>query len=157
METKYRSVNETKAQICEILTSRREQNSSKDWVTNKDRCYYVSRFKASFQKAIQECSIRDSRLLEINSRDEASFVYNNLLYKNLKYWIGKCEDGNVSFGLLYKGSSGTSPCSQCDLTSLGRIYPCDLDQHFICEKSATLFSHIPEKIQGLCQQPVEAT
>ncbi|XP_059814796.1 uncharacterized protein LOC132386523, partial [Hypanus sabinus] len=61
METKYRSVNETKAEICEILTSRREQNSSKDWVTNKDRCYYVSRFEASFQKAIQECSIRDSR------------------------------------------------------------------------------------------------
>ncbi|XP_072892883.1 oxidized low-density lipoprotein receptor 1-like [Hemitrygon akajei] len=70
METKYRSVNETKAQICELLTSRREQNCSENWVTNKDRCYYVSTFVTSFYRAIQDCSNRDSRLLEINSTDE---------------------------------------------------------------------------------------
>ncbi|XP_072891102.1 uncharacterized protein [Hemitrygon akajei] len=35
METKYRSVNETKAQICELLTSRREQTCSQDWIRNE--------------------------------------------------------------------------------------------------------------------------
>ncbi|XP_059815350.1 oxidized low-density lipoprotein receptor 1-like isoform X2 [Hypanus sabinus] len=93
METKYRSVNETKAQICELLTSRREQTCSKDWMKNKDRCYYVSTFEASFRQAMEECSNRDSRLLEINSRDEASFASNKLLYRNIALWIGKCENG----------------------------------------------------------------
>ncbi|XP_059815007.1 C-type lectin domain family 9 member A-like isoform X2 [Hypanus sabinus] len=95
METKYRSVNKTKAQICEFLTSRREQSSSKNWVTNKDRSYYVSKFDTSFQKAIQECSKRQSRLLEINSNDEARFVFHNLLDNNLAYWIEMCENGRA--------------------------------------------------------------
>ncbi|XP_072132427.1 uncharacterized protein [Mobula birostris] len=74
METKYRSVNETKAQICELLTSRREHTCSKDWITNKDRCYFVSTSETFFPTAMQECSNRDARLLEINSRDEAVCV-----------------------------------------------------------------------------------
>ncbi|XP_072890898.1 uncharacterized protein [Hemitrygon akajei] len=93
METKYRSVNETKAQICELLTSRREQTCSKNWVTNKDRSYYVSTIETSFQKAIQECSNRHSRLMEINSSDEARFASDNLLDNNFAYWIEKCENG----------------------------------------------------------------
>ncbi|XP_059814756.1 oxidized low-density lipoprotein receptor 1-like [Hypanus sabinus] len=92
METKYRSVDETKAQLCELLTSRREQNCSKDYVTNKDRCYYFSTFETSLYKAIQECSKRDSSLLEINSRDEANFVSRNLVNQTHTYWIGKCEN-----------------------------------------------------------------
>ncbi|XP_059819022.1 C-type lectin domain family 9 member A-like [Hypanus sabinus] len=80
-------------QICELLTRSREQTCSKDWVTNKDRSYYVSRFETSFQEAKQECSIRYSRLLEINSRDEALFVFHNLPDSNFAYWIEKCENG----------------------------------------------------------------
>ncbi|XP_072891371.1 killer cell lectin-like receptor subfamily B member 1B allele B [Hemitrygon akajei] len=152
METKYRSVNETKAQICELLTSRREQTCSENWVTNKDRCYYVSTFVTSFYKAIQDCSNRDSRLLEINAKDEANFVSRNLVDQTLIYWIGKCENGNVDWSFLYKGSSGTPVCRQC-----GRSNPCAGDRRFICEKSAPLFPDIPEKIQGLCQQPEEST
>ncbi|XP_072891399.1 C-type lectin domain family 17, member A-like [Hemitrygon akajei] len=152
METKYRSVNETKAQICELLTSRREQTCSKDWLTNKDRCYYVSTFHTSFQKAKQECSNRDSRLLEINSRDEARFVSHNLPDNNLVYWIEKCENGNVGRNLLYKASPGNPECIQC-----GTSNTCDGDRNFICERSAPLFPDVPEKILGLCQQPVEST
>ncbi|XP_072891439.1 oxidized low-density lipoprotein receptor 1-like [Hemitrygon akajei] len=152
METKYRSVNETKAQICEFLTSRREQTCSENWVTNKDRCYYVSKSVTSFYKANQECSNGDSRLLEINSRDEATFVSDKLVNRSRAYWIGKCEDRNVGWSLLYKPSSGTPVCSQCV-----RSNPCDGDRHFICEKSAPLFPDIPETIQGLCQQAVQET
>ncbi|XP_072891413.1 uncharacterized protein [Hemitrygon akajei] len=157
METKYRSVNETKAQICELkrLKSRREQTCSKDWVTNKDRCYYVSTFHTSFRRAMQECSNRDSRLLEINSSDEASFASNKLLYRNLAHWIGKCESGNVSLALLYTESPGPSVCRDCEPHV--RSYPCDSDRRFICEKSAPLFPDIPEEIKGLCQQQVEST
>ncbi|XP_072894653.1 uncharacterized protein [Hemitrygon akajei] len=159
VETKYRSVSETKAQICEFLTSRREQTCSKDWVSNKDRCYYVSTSETPFPRAKQECSNRDSRLLEINSRDEARFVSHNLLDNNLVYWTEKCENGlltlldrNVGWSVLYKRSLGTPECIQC-----GRSNTCDGDWNFICEKSAPLFPDIPEKIQGLCQQPVEST
>ncbi|XP_072891404.1 oxidized low-density lipoprotein receptor 1-like [Hemitrygon akajei] len=152
METKYRSVNETKAQICELLTSRREQTCSEDWVTNKDRCYYVSTFETSFPRAKQECSNRDSRLLEINSSDESRFASHNLLDNNLVYWIEKCENRNESWNLLYKGTSGTPVCRQC-----GSSNTCDGDWSFICERSAPLFPDIPEKIQDLCQQPVEST
>ncbi|XP_072893339.1 killer cell lectin-like receptor subfamily B member 1A [Hemitrygon akajei] len=155
METKYRSVNETKAQICELLTNRREQTCSENWITNEDRCYYVSTFVTSLYKAIQDCSNRDSRLLEIDSKDEENFISRNLVYGTRIYWIGKCENRNASFRLLYKGSSGTPYCWQCDPTAVSRSYPCNSDQHFICEKS--LLPDIPEKIQGLCQQQVEAT
>ncbi|XP_072891045.1 uncharacterized protein [Hemitrygon akajei] len=80
-------------QICELLTRSREQSCSKDWVSNKDRCYYVSTSETSFPGAKQECSNRDSRLLEINSSDEAHFVSHNLLDNNLVYWTEKCENG----------------------------------------------------------------
>ncbi|XP_059816930.1 C-type lectin domain family 12 member A-like [Hypanus sabinus] len=155
METKYRSVNETKAQICELLTSRREQTCSEDWVTNGDRCYYASKFETSSRQAIQECSNRDSRLLEINTRDEASFVSRRVLYKTYPYWIGKCEVGNVSLGLMHNVPPGTFNCKYCE--SYVRDSPCKHVRRFICEKSAPLFPDVPAKIQGLCQQPVEST
>ncbi|XP_059819177.1 asialoglycoprotein receptor 1-like [Hypanus sabinus] len=70
METKYRSVNETKAQICEFLTSRREQTCSKDWIRNEDLCYFISSFESSYQGAKQLCSIADSKLLQIISEEK---------------------------------------------------------------------------------------
>ncbi|XP_072892874.1 killer cell lectin-like receptor subfamily B member 1B allele B isoform X2 [Hemitrygon akajei] len=156
METKYRSVSETKAQICDFWTSRREQTCSKDWVTNRNRCYYVSTFETSFPRAMQGCSNRDSRLLEINSRDEASFVLRSLVRRNLDYWIGQCEAGNDVHGLLYKVSPGRSSCSECK-SSGGSDYCLHDKHHFICEKSAPCCPDIPEKIQLLCQQTGEPT
>ncbi|XP_072890928.1 uncharacterized protein [Hemitrygon akajei] len=156
METKYRSVNETKAQICELLTSRREQTCFKDCVTSTDRRYYVSTFEISFYRAIQECSNRDSRLLEINSREEASFVFRSLIARNLVYWIGQCTDGNDAYGLLYNVSSGRASCSVCK-SSEWSDYCLHDKHHFICEKSAPCCSDIPAKIQLLCQQPGEQT
>ncbi|XP_072891381.1 uncharacterized protein [Hemitrygon akajei] len=156
MDTKYRSVNETKAQICESLTSRREQTCFKDCATNTDRRYYVSTYERSFPRAMQECSIRDSRLLEINSRDEASFVFRLLDNRNLAYWVGKCANGDDTTGLLYNVSSGRSSCSAC--TSSGGSEYCPHEKHrFICEMSAPCCPDIPEKIQVLCQQPGEPT
>ncbi|XP_072131964.1 C-type lectin domain family 2 member F-like isoform X4 [Mobula birostris] len=132
-----------------------EQTCSKDWIINKDRCYYVSTFETSSSRAVQECLKLDSRLLEICSKDEESFVSHNLAYGNHAYWIGKCKDGNVAWSLLFKVSSGTSECGGCDPNREG--FTCDSDRRFMCEKSAALFRDIPEHIQDLCQQPVEAT
>ncbi|XP_072893081.1 C-type lectin domain family 9 member A-like [Hemitrygon akajei] len=138
--------------LCQFLTSNREQMCSKDWVRISDRCYYVSTFETTFHTAMQECSKRDSRLLEINSTDEASFVSQRVLYKTRSYWIGKCEVGNVGWSLLYMTSSGTPVCTQC-----GRSFRCDGDWSFICEKSTPLVPDVSEKIQDLCQQPLEGT
>ncbi|XP_072131787.1 uncharacterized protein [Mobula birostris] len=154
--TKISSFKWTKAEICHFLTSVREQTCPTDWITNKERCYYVSRFDTSFYRAKRECSNRDSRLFEINSEDETSFVSRTLYYRNGAYWIGKCEDGNAANGLLYKVSSGTATCSECKWNR--RRDNCIYDKHhFICEKSAPCCPDIPERIQNLCQQPEEPT
>ncbi|XP_072891414.1 early activation antigen CD69-like [Hemitrygon akajei] len=134
--------------LCQFLTSDREQTCSKDWIRINDRCYYVSTFETSFHTAMQECSKRFSRLLEINSKEETNIVSRSLVSRDHAYWIGKCEDGEVSSGLLYQVHSETTACSQCGMT-----FPCERDWHFICEKSAPLFPDVPEKIQDLCQQP----
>ncbi|XP_059814700.1 oxidized low-density lipoprotein receptor 1-like [Hypanus sabinus] len=70
METKYRSVNETKAQICELLTSRREQTFSQEWIRNEEGCYFISTFKYYYKEAKEYCLNTDSKLLEINSAEE---------------------------------------------------------------------------------------
>ncbi|XP_072893347.1 C-type lectin domain family 9 member A-like [Hemitrygon akajei] len=141
--------------LCQFLTSNREQTCSKDWIRINDRCYYVSPFETSFRTAMQGCLKRDSSLLEINSKDEANIVSRSLVSRHHAYWIGKCEDGEVFTGLLYKVHSRTTACSQCEES--GMSFPCDRDWHFICEKSAPLFADVPEKIQDLCQQPVGPT
>ncbi|XP_072890902.1 uncharacterized protein [Hemitrygon akajei] len=156
METKYRSVNETKAQICELLTSRREQTCSKNCVTNTDRRYYVSKFTTSFYRARKECSNRNFSLVEVNSRDEVSFVFDSLVRWNVTYWVGKCANGDDATGLLYNVSSGRCSCSAC--TSSGGSDYCLHDKHhFICVKSAPCWPEIPANIQLLCQQPEEPT
>ncbi|XP_072132712.1 uncharacterized protein [Mobula birostris] len=132
-----------------------EQPCSKDWIRNKDRCYYVSTVDTSSLRAMQECSNSDSRLLEINSRDETNFVSRKLVDGDRSYWIGKCENWNVALAILYKVSSVTSDCKDCH--SYPGSYPCNRDRRFICEKSAPLLPEIPERIQNLCQQPVETT
>ncbi|XP_072131775.1 uncharacterized protein [Mobula birostris] len=158
VETKLRNFKWTMDVICQFLTSNREPTCSKDWITNKDRCYYVSTSEKFFYSARQECSNRDSSLLEINSRDEASFVSHSLMLRAGAYWIGRCENRNVGQNILNVVSFGTSNCGDC------RSYPgrnsCNRAWRFICEKSAPLFPDIPENIQDiqdLCQQPVEAT
>ncbi|XP_072891421.1 oxidized low-density lipoprotein receptor 1-like isoform X2 [Hemitrygon akajei] len=96
METKYRSVNETKAQICELLTSRREQDCSQSWIRNEVGCYFITTLKLSYDKARQYCWDSGSKLLEINSAEEENFVNKAISKQDSSYWIGKCNDGRRS-------------------------------------------------------------
>ncbi|XP_072893342.1 oxidized low-density lipoprotein receptor 1-like isoform X2 [Hemitrygon akajei] len=154
METKYRSVNETKAQICELLTSRREQTCSKDWIRNEDLCYLISSFKSSYEWAKQLCSIADSKLLEINSDEEENFFNNRVRGQDGSYWIGTCKAGEAASNVVYKVNTGKFECGECK----SWFRSCNNDEHrFICEKSASLCLDIPVKIRDLCQQPVELT
>ncbi|XP_072132465.1 CD209 antigen-like protein 2 [Mobula birostris] len=155
IEAKYKAVNETKAQICELLTSRRGQPCSDEWIPNKDRCYYVSTSETSFHEAMQECSNLDSRLLEIDSKLEANFVKNALRGRRDSYWIGSCEAGKMGSPVVYKMDAGKFQCSECNA---GWLSSCKNDRHrFICEKPAPSCADIPEKIRDLCQKPVGPT
>ncbi|XP_072132429.1 uncharacterized protein [Mobula birostris] len=154
-ERKLRTVSGNKVQICQFLTSSRVEKCSKYWFRHEERCYFFSTFETSYDEARQECSNFDSRLLEINSQVEASFVFRALASRIPVYWIGKCEEGKVASGLLYYVSSGTPVCIQCQ--PRGRNYPCNRDRRFICEKSTPLYPAIPENIQDLCQQPLGAS
>ncbi|XP_072891377.1 C-type lectin domain family 9 member A-like [Hemitrygon akajei] len=142
-------------EICHFISSIREQSCSKDWFFNKDRCYYVSTFRASFNESMQECSNRNSKLFEINSVDEVNAISHLLFERKVAYWIGKCEDGEAASGLLYHVTTRTPVCTHCRLK--GNNYRCNRDRSFVCEKSAPLCPTIPENIQRLCQQPVGAT
>ncbi|XP_059818578.1 oxidized low-density lipoprotein receptor 1-like [Hypanus sabinus] len=152
METKYRSVNETKDRICELLNSSREQTCSENWIRNRDRCYFISAIDESYDAAKQHCSRFDSRLLEINSNDEANFVYNSIRHGYRTYWIGKCEDRNVESNLLYTVKDRKPTCTRCKSNEWN--YKCGDEHYFICEKSASLFSDVLEKMLDLCQEPM---
>ncbi|XP_072131965.1 uncharacterized protein [Mobula birostris] len=151
LKTKYRTISENKAQICQYFTSRRGQTCPQYWHRNKDRCYFISTWGKSYDEAREYCSDLDARLLEINSKEEKDFVSSSIGYADRSYWIGKCRDGNVASYLLYEMSQGSPTCSKCD--SYGWIYNCKSKYEFICEKSAYLYPDIPEEIQDLCQQP----
>ncbi|XP_072131753.1 uncharacterized protein [Mobula birostris] len=73
LETKYKTISENKVQICQYLTSRREQTCPQDWIDNEDRCYLISRLENSYDGAREHCSKFDARLLEINSNVERDF------------------------------------------------------------------------------------
>ncbi|XP_059815856.1 C-type lectin domain family 9 member A-like [Hypanus sabinus] len=152
METKYRSVNETKAQICELLTSRKEQTCPPNWIENENRCYFISSLEKPYNGAREHCSNLDARLLEINSPEEEDFVSISIVTRFRTYWIGKCRDGTVSPDLLYKMFFKWHTCRECNLHS--QSYSCNSTYIFICEKSARLYQDIPEEIKGLCQQTV---
>ncbi|XP_059817379.1 oxidized low-density lipoprotein receptor 1-like [Hypanus sabinus] len=153
METKYRSVNETKAQICELLTIRREQTFSQEWIRNEDGCYFISTFKYYYKEAKEYCLSTDSKLLEINSAEEEIFISKAVHDQGISYWIGKCKDGEVASNALGRINGGDFECGKC--TPYSENKPCDqVRTRFICEKSAPLCPDISEKIQGLCHQPV---
>ncbi|XP_072131898.1 C-type lectin domain family 17, member A-like isoform X3 [Mobula birostris] len=154
METKYKLVNDSMAQICEFLISGREQTCPPDWTEKEGRCFFISTSVKSYDGAREHCSKFDARLLEINSNVEKTFVSNDVI-RNTAYWIGKCANGNVASYLLYKLNYGWATCSKCG--SYAWSYDCKSEYRFICEKSAYLYPDIPEEIQGLCQQPVGPT
>ncbi|XP_059815609.1 oxidized low-density lipoprotein receptor 1-like, partial [Hypanus sabinus] len=110
METKYRSVNETKAQICELLTSRREQTCPQNWSEKEDRCYFVSSEEKSYDSARGHCSNFDARLFEMNSNEEEDFVSISIGHRFGTYWIGKCRYGNLVSNLLYKTFNRPPTC-----------------------------------------------
>ncbi|XP_072892878.1 uncharacterized protein [Hemitrygon akajei] len=155
LEIKYRTLTEEKAQICQLLTSRKEQACSQDWIRNEGRCYFISTLETSYDRAERYCSNFDARLLEINSKEEQNVVSNGLGRQYRRYWIGKCGGGEEASSLMVKDFTGTSVCGTCD--SHEWRYLCNRQHRFICEKSAHLCTDIPEKIQDLCQQSVGPT
>ncbi|XP_072892851.1 oxidized low-density lipoprotein receptor 1-like [Hemitrygon akajei] len=123
VETKYRSVNETKAQICELLTSRREQAFSQNWIRNEGPCYYISTVYTSYDEAKQYCSKSDSKLLEINSAEEENFVTKTVRDQGNSYWIGKCKDWEVASNVMFRMYGGFPECGVC--RSYTERKPCD--------------------------------
>ncbi|XP_072891656.1 uncharacterized protein [Hemitrygon akajei] len=156
METKYRSVNETKAQICELLTSRREQPFSQEWIRNEDGCYFISTFNYSYNEAKQYCLNSDSKLLEISSAQEQIFFSKTIRDQGISYWIGKCKDGKEASNVLGRNNGGDFECGVCGPYTENK--PCDeVRTRFVCEKSAALCPDISDKIQDLCEQQVGPT
>ncbi|XP_072894659.1 oxidized low-density lipoprotein receptor 1-like [Hemitrygon akajei] len=126
LETKIRTFKWIKGEICQFLASSREQTCSQDWIRNKDRCYYISTFETAFHKAIQECSNRDSRLLEINSSDEASFVSRKL--------VDTCrrKQGTLDWKMRRRGESWTDLWGETlDVGGQGDL---SASNNFTCEK-----------------------
>ncbi|XP_059819155.1 oxidized low-density lipoprotein receptor 1-like isoform X2 [Hypanus sabinus] len=155
MKTKIRSDNEVEARFCQSMTSRREQECSKDWIRNEDRCYFISTFTRSYDEAKQHCCNSESILLEINSTEEEHFVNYTVGVQGNSYWIGKCKDGDVTSNVVYNISAGKFECGECKSRE---GHSCNNDQHrFICEKSAPLCPDFAEMILFLCEEPPGST
>ncbi|XP_072131846.1 uncharacterized protein [Mobula birostris] len=152
VDMKYKNITESKAQICQYLTRRREQTCFQDWIRKADRCYFISTLKTSYIEAKEHCSNFDARLLEINSKAEENIVFNAVSHHYGAYRCGKCEDGEETSSLIYKYSTGRPVCVNCD--SDGWRNYCNHQHRFICKKCAHSCTDIPERIQGLCQQSI---
>ncbi|XP_072106199.1 uncharacterized protein [Mobula birostris] len=152
LEMKYGTLNETKAEICQLLSSRKEEPCFLDWMKIEDSCYFISKFKKSYHEAKEYCSKFNSKLLEINSEEEEDLIDRSDYDRNKSYWIGKCKFGEVSSSVVYKEKAGKFKCRKCQWYNA--FYPCSQKQHhFICEKSACWCPDSSEKIQAVCQQP----
>ncbi|XP_062895498.1 uncharacterized protein LOC134341562 [Mobula hypostoma] len=167
MEMKYKSVNETKAKICELLTSRREQAFSQDWFRNEVGCYFISTIERSYAEAKRRCANSDSNLLEINSAEEefTQKLISDALCEPinvLSMWLTGClsvchlkttlQRLQVASYVVYKKQARNFECIECERAGCKNA-----QRRFICEKSASLCPDIREKIQDLCQQPVGPT
>ncbi|XP_072131823.1 C-type lectin domain family 12 member A-like isoform X3 [Mobula birostris] len=91
LETKYRAITETKNQICQYLSRRREQTCPPYWTEKEGWCYFISTSVKSYDGAREHCSKFDARLLEINSNVEKHFVFSGVS-RYTTYWIGKWEN-----------------------------------------------------------------
>ncbi|XP_072131720.1 uncharacterized protein [Mobula birostris] len=152
LEMKYGTLNETKAEICQLLSSRKEEPCFLDWMKIEDSCYFISKFKKSYDEAKEYCSKFNSKLLEINSEEEEDLIDRSDYDRNKLYWIGKCKFGEVSSNVVYEEKAGKFKCRKCQWYNA--FYPCSQKQHhFICEKSACWCPDSSEKIQAMCQQP----
>ncbi|XP_072131776.1 uncharacterized protein [Mobula birostris] len=142
MQTKFKTVNETKVRICELLTSSREETCCQGWVNRRGAFYFISTVAKSHAEAKQECSNNGSTLLEISSMDEQKFVFNTVNGSS-HYWIGKCLDsGTAECNLLHKTLEPVYESCASDPAPAG----CFGENYFICKKPA-----IPSETWGLCQ------
>ncbi|XP_075769962.1 killer cell lectin-like receptor subfamily B member 1B allele C [Pelodiscus sinensis] len=48
-----------------------------DWLLHRDKCYWVSKNKTSWNESRDDCSKRGSRLLVIRDQDEMTFIQTN--------------------------------------------------------------------------------
>ncbi|XP_059817633.1 uncharacterized protein LOC132389193 [Hypanus sabinus] len=133
-----------------------EQECLQYWIGNEGGCYFITTLKRSYDKAMQYCWDSDSKLLEINSAEEANFVNKAISEQDSSYWIGKCKDGKFASNVLYRMTGSDPECGVCTHDSERK--PCDqVHTGFICEKSGYLFPDIYEMIKDLCRQPVGPT
>ncbi|XP_072891029.1 uncharacterized protein [Hemitrygon akajei] len=129
---------------------------SHDWIRNEDGCYFISTCNNTYDDAKKYCSNSDSKLLELNSAEEENFFTKTVSDQGISYWIGKCKDREVASNVMFRMSGGDPECAVCGPYT--ELKPCDqVRTRFICERSAHLCAVISQKIQDLCQQPVEPT
>ncbi|XP_059817837.1 uncharacterized protein LOC132389338 [Hypanus sabinus] len=144
LEKKYRSVNETKARICELLTSRRELKCCEGWIYTNGACYFISKVAKSQDEAKDECSKNGSKLLEFSS--EENFLFNALNGSGY-YWVENCGD-SLPAGNNVVHKTGKGECKSCPSDLPG--VDCPGENYFICKTSA--ISVIPRKAWELCQK-----
>uniref|UniRef100_UPI00398EDFAD C-type lectin domain family 10 member A-like n=1 Tax=Pristiophorus japonicus TaxID=55135 RepID=UPI00398EDFAD len=74
-----------------------------DWLQYNQACYYFSTKEGSWQKAKQDCALKDSHMIVINSIVEQNFMTREI--KPKMYWIGLSD---ISDEGSWKWDDGTS-------------------------------------------------
>ncbi|CAM5098785.1 unnamed protein product [Natator depressus] len=117
-----------------------------NWLLHRDKCYWVSKEKTSWNKSRDDCSRRSSRLLVIRDQDEMMFIRNTSKGTN-QIWLGLTVtsssrnwtwvDGSLFNQTLFSVQDPAEGNS-CGVIKPDEIYfeTCTIVSKWICEKYA---------------------
>uniref|UniRef100_K7GAS6 C-type lectin domain-containing protein n=1 Tax=Pelodiscus sinensis TaxID=13735 RepID=K7GAS6_PELSI len=114
-----------------------------DWLLHRDKCYWVSKNKTSWNESRDDCSGRGSRLLVIWNQDEMTFIQTN---SKDGVWLGLTStsptrnwtwvDRSLLNTTLFKAVHLPAGNNNCGVIKAYEIHceSCSATSEWICEK-----------------------
>ncbi|XP_075769650.1 killer cell lectin-like receptor subfamily B member 1B allele C [Pelodiscus sinensis] len=118
-----------------------------NWILHRDKCYWVSKNKSSWNKSCDDCSRRGSRLLVIQDQDEMTFIQTTFKDIN-RFWLGLIitsplrnwtwMDGSLLNQTLFKSVNPPEGNNNCGVIKADviRFESCRAAAKCVCEKDA---------------------
>uniref|UniRef100_K7GAQ1 C-type lectin domain-containing protein n=1 Tax=Pelodiscus sinensis TaxID=13735 RepID=K7GAQ1_PELSI len=146
--TEYEFQSRLKQFVCESSPSNSTEGPGcklcpPDWLLHRDKCYWVSKNKTSWNESRDDCSGRGSRLLVIWNQDEMTFIQTN---SKDGVWLGLTStsptrnwtwvDRSLLNTTLFKAVHLPAGNNNCGVIKAYEIHceSCSATSEWICEK-----------------------